>query len=153
MSIPEFLNALQPNKKILLVKKITEKTREGKINWQKTPNGFAAYVPGILKIIFVDAPAITIFTNVTRWVIFVVRDEVGTELLKVENQTSAIPRSTSSEGLGEGLGLIPPIHQPSLLTMLAGDPLTNAVTELYNIVVTQVGTGGVDKAIDQLEKL
>jgi hypothetical protein len=145
MSFSDLLSALQPNKKILLVQKITEKTHEGKINWQKTTNGFAAYVPGILKMSFVDAPAISFLTNTTRWVIFVVRDEVGTELLKVENQTSAILTSSGPP--------TPPAPRTSLLTMLAGDPLTNAVTELYSLVTRLVGTGGVDRAIDQLEKL
>jgi hypothetical protein len=149
MSVSDFLLGLQPNKKILLVSKITEKTREGKINWQKAPNGFAAYVPGILKVSFVDAPMRNFLMNLTRWVIFAVRDEVGTELLKVENQTSAVPVPSSPDP--SGLTPLPP--RPSLLTVLAGDPLTNAVSELYFLVANQVGTGGVDKAIDQLEKL
>ena len=80
------------------MKKIADKTREGKIVWQKTANGAVAHVPGALRMNFVEAPSSGLFMN--RWVIFAVRDEVGSELLKVENQSSIIPGSITLPVLG-----------------------------------------------------
>jgi hypothetical protein len=134
--------------KIALVKKITEKTQQAKIVWQKTENGAAAYVPGALRMSFVEAPW-ALFGG-KRWVIFAVRDEVGNELLKVENQSSALPESL-------GTPIAPPPEHPntllnySLLTL--SDPLVSAVTELHNVVQSQSGKAGVDKAIEFLNNM
>ena len=142
MSISDFASAFLPDKRVLLVKKITEKTRERKIAWQKTPNGAAAYVPGALRMNFVEAPWASLWTT-PRWVIFVVRDELGSELLKVENQSITVPGSESP----------PPLISTVPWILFAGDPLVNAVTELHNLVRSQEGKGGVEQAIDLLDKM
>ena len=136
-----------PYKKIELVKKIASRTREGKIFWQKTENGVAAYVPGAMRMNFVEAPW-SLFAR--RWVIFAIRDEAGNELLKVENQSSAaVPDSIGT-----------PIAPPSQVTnpllnslLLMADPLSTAVTDLFSAVQSQEGKPGVDKAIDFLNNL
>jgi hypothetical protein len=129
-----------PDKRIALVRKIAAKTQEGKIVWMKTSNGATAYVPGALRMNFVEAPWSGFLMS--RWVIFAVRDEAGNELLKVENQSSAVP----------GTEPLPNIN--AIFQMLyAKDPLVDAVTDLHNIVRTQEGKEAVDKALDILDTL
>jgi len=159
MNTSDYFEALlPPYKKIDLVKKIAEKTRQGKIVWQKTVNGVAAYVPGALRMNFVEAPWPSLLSGTNRrWVIFAVRDEAGNELLKVENQSSA-PTGLLSGLLGSSATPPPPPPEPSVGTMLSNlallsDPLTNVVAELYNIVENQQGKTELDKAIDFLDKL
>jgi hypothetical protein len=151
MSLSAFVSALLPDRKVELVRKITQKTREGKILCQRTNNGAAALVPGALRMNFVDAPwAGLLFT--TRWVIFAVRDELGNELLKVENQSGALP--SSEPPVPSNPLLLPPPPQPATsLSSILGDPLLNAVTELHNLVRAQEGKGAVDRAIDLLDKI
>lgn len=161
MSLSDFASAFLPDKKVALVRKIIQKTREGKIVWQKTGNGAAAYVPGALRMNFVETPWASLFT--TRWVIFAVRDEVGSELLKVENQSSAVPgldvqTFPSTPPPPPTLALPSTLPPPPTLALpvpwlLATDPLVSAVTELHNLVRSEEGKGGVDRAIDLLDKI
>lgn len=106
-------------------------------------------VPSFPRINFVDAP-FTLFGP--RWVLFTVRDELGSELLKVENQSSAVPGAET----GYGLPVPPkPSGEPNYnpwLTLLA-DPVVGAVTELYATLQPQLGKEGVDRAIDLLDGL
>jgi hypothetical protein len=149
MSNPSLGAIFMPFKKIELVKKITKRTQEGKITWQKTETGASAYVPGALRMNFVEAPFAGILSGVKRWVIFAVRDETGNELLKVENQYS--------EPILRSILTPPPASEPntSFLAVLAAqaDPLVSAVEELHRAVWSQQGKEGVDRAIDFLDKM
>jgi hypothetical protein len=145
MSNPSLGAIFLPFKKIELVKKITKRTQEGKITWQKTETGASAYVPGALRMNFVEAPYVGLLSGLKRWVIFAVRDETGNELLKVENQSNE-PALRS---------ILSPEPPTSLLAVLAAqvDPLVSAVEELHRIVQSQQGKEGVDRAIDILDKM
>jgi hypothetical protein len=147
-STSEVLNYfLAPDKKVALVKKITEKTREGKIVWQKAANGFAAYIPGKLKLVFIEAPFSLISTP--RWVVFVVRDDADNEILKVDNNTTALPASKSTAGVRDD-------KTSALLAglmALSGDPVVTAVTDLHNLILGQRTKGGIERAIDLLDTI
>ncbi len=136
MSIADsWINIFGPDNKVKLVKKITEKTVAKKILWHKTTNGIAANIPGKLSMNFVESTGSALFGP--RWVIFIVRDEAGKEILKVENQ--------SVPGVGE---------QPSnLLLLVGGDPVVNAVNELYNLVQIDKVKGRIDRAIELLDNI
>lgn len=146
-STGEILNYfLAPDRKIALVKKITEKTREGRIVWQKAANGFAAYIPGKLKLVFIEAPFSLLSTP--RWVVFVVRDDADNEILKVENSTTTLPGSKTAAETGEGK------TNRLLAGLLAlSDPVANAVTDLHNLVLSQQTKGGIERAIDLLDTI
>jgi hypothetical protein len=141
MSIGEvWLGTLGQDSKLKLVKKITEKTAAKKIVWQKTANGAMANLPGKLSMNFVEATSGSALFG-PRWVIFIVRDEAGKEILKVENnQYTAVP------GAGE---------QPlsNLLVLIGGDPVLGAVNELYNLVQIDKVKGGIDRAIELLDSI
>jgi hypothetical protein len=144
MSTPDYmLGMFDSDKKVRLVKMITEKTNEGKIAWQKGPSGPAAYVPGRLKMSFVEQPWPNLLSS-TRWVLFVIRDDGGSEILKAENKSPGLPAP-------------PPLQPETLgnvwLSLLASDPLTDAVTELHNQVLKQTAKGGIDRAIDLLNDI
>jgi hypothetical protein len=129
---------LFPDKKVELVKKIAEKTKQGKIIWQRTGQGAAADLQGKLKMNFVESPSHSLWATQPRWVIFAVRDVAGNEILKVENRTSAVPGTQQPS--------------PIELMLILGDPLVNVVTELHNLVGTKA-KGDVEKAIDVLDTL
>jgi hypothetical protein len=137
---------LAPDRKIALVKKITEKTREGKIAWQKATNGFAAYIPGKLKLVFIEAPFSILSTP--RWVVFVVRDDADNEILKVDNSTTALPAPKSTEAREDKTNAL-----LAGLIALGGDPVVNAVTDLHNLILSQQTKGGIERAIDLLDTI
>jgi hypothetical protein len=134
-----WLGTLGQDSKLKLVKKITEKTAAKKIVGQNTTNGAMANLPGKLSMNFVETTTSSALFG-PRWVIFIVRDEAGKEILKVENnQFSVVP------GGGE---------QPSnLLLLLGGDPVLSAVNELYNLVQIDKVKGGIDRAIELLDSI
>jgi hypothetical protein len=134
MNAPDISRFMMPSRKVELVKKIIDKTRQRKIIWQRDPNGIGAFLPGKLKINFVEAPRIPLMNP--RWVVFVVRDNAGAEVLKVDNPSTAVPN-------------------PNLLQtlLMAQEPLVSAVQELYDFIGGQTEKGSVEKAIDLLDTL
>ncbi len=123
------------DKSIELVKKITEKTQSGKITWQKTPNGLFAGITG-LRLNIVEASS----GYPPRWLLFSVRDDKGTEILKVENPESAVIPIPSTLGATiQALGL-------------GANPVLRAVNELY-LVVRAAAKGEIEKAIDLIDKI
>jgi hypothetical protein len=119
-------------KDIELVRKIIEKTKGKKIYWNKIQTGYQATVPGVpasMHLIFSrpdDAPPDT-------WYLFTVRTAEG-DVLRVENNTS-------------GLNAL------AILTARAvATPLVSVVNELFAIV-KDVGEGGVERALRQLDQI
>ena len=131
------------DRNVALVNKIAARTREGKIAWLKTANGLGAYISGKLRMNFVEAPLAALFAS--RWVLFVVRDEAGTEVLKVENNATAMPVPNSS--------LEPEKYVYLSALLSAGDPLVSAVTELHNLILSQIPKAAVERAIDLLDTI
>lgn len=68
-------------KYIDLINKITEKTRANKIRWQMTQTGVSATAPGKIQLGFVRSRGLL----GDSWSLFTVRDESGTEILRVDN--------------------------------------------------------------------
>ena len=134
--VPDFSNLFfSSDKSVELIKKITDRTRQGKIVWQKTGNGLAAHVPGKLHMSFIEAP-FSILSS-PRWVLFVVREESGNQVLKVENKDSGVPTGSI----------------PLAALLVGGDPLVRAVTELHNLILNRVTKGVVERAIDALDSI
>ena len=129
------------------MRKITDKTREGRIVWQKGTNGFAASLPGKLKLVFIEAPYSLI--SPTRWVVFVVRDDADNEILKVQNNTTALPGAKPTVEVGEGKTAV----LLAGLMALGDDPVVNAVTDLHNLILSQQTKGGIERAIDLLDTI
>jgi hypothetical protein len=139
MSTGLLSRGVSPDSNVVLVKKISEKTRQGKITWHKARNGLTAYVPGKLRITFVETPFAALFTP--RWVVFMVRDEAENEVLKVENQiiggAAAEPDSESAAAV--------------FSLLLVQDPLVNAARELHAWIHSRVTKGRVERAIELLD--
>jgi hypothetical protein len=141
MSTGLLSRGVSPDSNVVLVKKITEKTRQGKITWHKGRNGLTAYVPGRLRISFVETPFAALFTP--RWVVFAVRDDAENEVLNVENSTiggaAAEPDSDTAVAV--------------FSLLLVQDPLVNAARELHALIHSRVTKGRVERAIDLLDAI
>ena len=116
-------------KHVELVKKIAGKTRGQKILWNKTPTGMSASVPGKLELGFVRELSLI---GGSQWKLFTIRGEHGNEILKIHK------RPTSMEEVQN--------------VFLACEPLTNAISELYQ-TVEETAKGEVDKVIDVIDNI
>ena len=131
------------NKKVALIRKITAKTQQGKIQWHKNVQGSFATAAGALVMNFVEA--VGGLLSPPRWVLFTVRDSAGTEIVKVENSSNrqAMPMPSPP----------PSPHNALLEAMLnAPSPLVAAVNDLYRVVRTEA-KGDVERAIDLLDRI
>ncbi len=127
---PLFLPPQYSGKQVELVRRIIEKTQQGKILWSRTKTGMSATVKGQMSINFVRS-ALPFLTG-SQWALFAIRDAQGNEIVKVEKG-------------GPPAGII---------AALAGvtDPLLKAVDELY-AVVNAKAKGEIEKAIDLIDNL
>jgi hypothetical protein len=119
-------------KGIDLVEKIAEKTRQGKIVWEKTTSSVVATAPGMqLSFVRSFSPLAGEFGG---WEIFSVRSQQGTEILKVE-QTSGLPY------FGVPASAPPPPR----------NQLSEAVDSLYSTASSR-GPGDIDKALQVIRQ-
>jgi hypothetical protein len=125
-------------KEIELVEKIAEKTRMGKIVWERTPSSLVATAPG-MQISFVrSSPGIEMALQSLGvggwWEMFSIRNQHGAEIMKVEQ-----PSSLAYFGLPE---LTPPPRSK----------LLEAVDSLYSVAASR-GHGDIDKALNVINNL
>jgi hypothetical protein len=117
-------------KQVELVEKISEKTRQGKIAWNKSKTGMSAVVSGKMLVSFVVSPSF-LGLGGHAWAVFTVRGEKGNEILKVENVTD-------------------------LAAVLSGKrtvrSLEKAVNMLFNLV-QESAKGDIDRAIDLVSRV
>jgi hypothetical protein len=115
-------------REIELIRSILEKTREGKITWNKQGNALTAVVPSRLQANFVLSPSS--ITGSVSWDLFTVRDKDGNELIRVSNLAGFI----------------------SVLAGQGTSPLVDAANELFRAVFGAVGDD-LDRAINAIKKL
>jgi hypothetical protein len=133
----EFVGYDDP-KEIELVEKIAEKTRMGKIVWQRASSSLVATAPGMqLSFVRSSVPiegmhALKVLAG--GWEIFSIRSESGAEIMKVEQPSNlayfGIPEST------------PPPRSK----------LLEAVDALYSAASSR-GQGTIDKALEVIKNL
>ena len=122
-------------KEIELVEKLAEKTRMGKIVWERTSSSLVATAPG-MQISFVRSSPWGALDCLVGgwWEIFSIRSEHGAEIMKVEQPSGTpyfgVPAST-------------PVPRGKLL---------EAVDALYSVAADR-GQGDIDKAIDVIKNL
>jgi hypothetical protein len=130
----EYLGYDDP-KEIELVEKIAEKTRMGKIVWQRTASSLVATAPG-MRLSFVRSSSSYLestFLGGGGWEIFSIRSQQGEEILKVEQPSLpafGLPAST------------PPPRSK----------LLEAVDALYMVAASR-GHGDIDKALSVINNL
>lgn len=135
----EFLGYDDP-KEIELVEKIAEKTRMGKIIWERTPSSLVATAPG-MQMSFVRSSSSPLDSMYGLglgagggWEIFSIRSQQGAEIIKVEQPSSATlfgaPTST------------PPPRSK----------LLEAVDALYSTANSK-GQGDIDRALNVIKNL
>ncbi|MHB8485454.1 MAG: hypothetical protein ACYDCM_06970 [Candidatus Acidiferrales bacterium] len=134
-SLSDLLGAQLQQKSVSLVKRITEKTKAGRIAWKKSSTGFIASVRGGLELGFVPATGLIgmVTGNLGAWSIFTVRGQGGDEILKIENPKNTIPTYIGAALSG-----------PS-------EPLVAAVDQLYSEVRGADSTN-IDKAISLVDE-
>ncbi|MHB8524617.1 MAG: hypothetical protein ACYDD2_00445 [Candidatus Acidiferrales bacterium] len=119
-------------KQVLLVQKVAQKTKEGKIKWAKTKTTLTASIAGGLVFNFVlsyDA-LLAVVGGGMDWQLFTVKKENGEELVKVENIS--------------GVQLI--------LSGAYASPLQQAAKELFR-TIRNAGNPEIDDAIAKIERL
>jgi|SRR5277367_6178913 len=116
-------------KDLELVQKIAEKTKEGKLYWDRSATGYSASIRDSMTLIFsrpTSAPS-------DSWYLFTVRTKEG-DVLKIENKGGA----------------------NQVMAILAGvapaDPVVQAVDQLFALV-RKVGEGSVERAIRTLDAI
>jgi hypothetical protein len=116
-------------KEIELVRSIAEKTRLGKIAWERTPSSLVATAPG-MQISFVRSSPWGALDSLVGgwWEIFSIRSLQGTEIMKVEQPSGAV------------------------LGLLSRGKLLEAVDELYSTANSR-GQGDIDKALKVIKNL
>jgi hypothetical protein len=125
-------------KEIELVEKIAEKTRMGKIVWERTPCSLVASAPG-MQMSFVrpssglESALLSLGVG-GGWEIFSIRSQQGAEIMKVEQPSNiayfGVPTST------------PPPRSK----------LLEAVDALYSTANSR-GQGDIDKALNVIKNL
>lgn len=127
------ISALAPDPKQLeLVRRIIDRTREGKISWQKSSTDITANVANELFMTFVHSWTLPTFTI---WKRFTVRDGDGHDFLTIDNTSELEAVTAALRGEAEKL-----------------DPVRKAVNELY-FLAEKKGNGDIDKAISVLERV
>lgn len=114
-------------KQVELVKKLSEKTREGKIVWDKTKTGISASVSGKMIVSFVLSPSLVGST----WAVFTIRGEKGNEILKLDSVTNPLAVLAGISKVGN---------------------LEQAANELFNLV-QESAKGDIEKALDLVSKI
>ena len=136
-----FLNqfaGVQDPKQVELVRKITDRTRAGRIVWQTSSTDATASLGNKLFMTFVIGP----YGN---WSLFTVRDGDGHEFLKVDNMLfnkAALSYLASMSGRPQSVSL-PETEESSALF--------DAVSELY-LLVDRGAKGDIDKAIALVDR-
>jgi hypothetical protein len=120
-------------KEIELVEKIAEKTRMGKIVWERTPSSLVATAPG-MQISFVRSSSWWESILGGGWEIFSIRSQQGAEIMKVE-QPSGLPT------FGMPASTPPPRSK-----------LLEAVDALYSTANSR-GQGDIEKALNVIDNL
>ncbi len=115
-------------KQLELINAIIEKTQEGRLRWNNSTTACVARLPDGTKLIFALASRL-LFLKAKTWAHFVVRQQDGTEIVKVQ-QTD-----------------------PSGLEKLAGKGSVElAVDQLFKLV-SKAGTEGVNRVIQGVKNL
>jgi hypothetical protein len=126
-------------KQIELVEKIAEKTRMGKIVWERGPSSLLATAPGMQLSFVRSSPGIesaylSLGLGGGSWEMFSIRGQQGAEIMKVEQPSSLayfqVPEST------------PPPRSK----------LIEAVDALYSVAASR-GQGDIDKALNVIRNL
>jgi hypothetical protein len=125
-------------KEIELVEKIAEKTRMGKIVWERTSSSLVATAPG-MRMSFVRSSsgiemALQSLGIGSSWEMFSIRSQQGVEIMKVEQ-----PSSMAYFGV------------PTLTPPPRGK-LLEAVDALYSTANSK-GQGDIDKALNVIKNL
>lgn len=119
--------AYEDPRRLELVQRIIQRTKEGKIPWRRSPTDFTATVGNKLSLSFVYTYGSLV--PYPTWKLFTVRDEQGSELLEI----------------GNAFGEVNPLRATW------PDSLSEAVNQLFLTVETAV-KGDIDKAIEIVEK-
>jgi hypothetical protein len=126
-------------KEIELVEKIAEKTRMGKIVWERTSSSLVATAPGMqMSFVRSSAPIEGVLLRLGLgggggWEIFSIRSQQGAEIVKVEQPSLPV----------FGLPASTPLPRSKLL---------EAVDALYTTANSK-GQGDIDKALDVIKNL
>jgi hypothetical protein len=82
MSVPsKFIGNPDNSRELELIRNLEAKTRDGKIRWFREGSALTANILGGLKLHFVLTT--NLFTSVSEWSLFTVRDKSNQELLQV----------------------------------------------------------------------
>jgi hypothetical protein len=123
-------------KQIELIENITEKTKSGKIIWEKTPGTLVANVPG-MQLSFVPATSFAaILGGGGAWDIFSIRNLQGSEIMKVEQSVGNI--------------FLTPAPSPAPSPR---SKLLQAVDALYSVAEAKGQVSELDKAIHVIKNL
>ncbi len=125
-------------KEIELVEKIAEKTRMGRIVWERTPSSLVATAPG-MQMSFVRSSsgiesALFSLGLGGWWEIFSIRSQQGAEIMKVEQPSSGV------------------LMRPPTSTPPPRSKLVEAVDALYAVAAIR-GQADIDKALDVIKNL
>ncbi|MGB8916236.1 MAG: hypothetical protein WCC89_05220 [Candidatus Sulfotelmatobacter sp.] len=126
-------------KQVELVEKIAEKTRMGKIVWERGPSSLVATAPGMQLSFVRSSPGIesallSLGLGGGSWEMFSIRSQQGAEIMKVEQ-----PSSLAYFGVP---GSAPPSR----------GKLLEAVDALYSTANSR-GHGDIDKALNVIKNL
>jgi len=73
-----------------LANKLREKTRQRKVSWVRSPTAFTCSIQGQMQVNFVLAAQVFTIGLYPKWQLFVIRDTLGRELVRVENFTNVL---------------------------------------------------------------
>ena len=121
-------------KKVSLVRKVIDKTNQGKILWQRSSTDFSASVGNSLSMNFIYSSGLL----VDQWKQFTVRDDRGQEILEVPNLGSGAYRGAIAALSGRAV--------------CPRDALEEAVDELFD-VVSKHRSKDLEKAIQILDRV
>jgi hypothetical protein len=115
-------------RQVQLVKKLNEKTRQGKVPWVRSLNAMTANLSDGLSMNFVLQA--NVFGRQPAWELFVIRDSKDNEILRV--------------------------HSVGVFQSLVGNPnatlLQSAVDELFSSIMALIGDE-IEKAIRIIDKI
>jgi hypothetical protein len=126
-----FFGTINPggsSRDVALIRKILERTKQGKVRWQRILNAISAATPNGLQFDFVLS---TPFGSLgSSWVMFTVRDQ-GAEIMRVQRNIAAL-------------------NLPSLI--VTTDPVNDAAEELFQ-AVSGSAEDNVDRASRKLDNI